>query len=180
MLTLRDHQTGLSLAELLVGVVVMGILILAALPSMRAWIQSAQIRTAAETIQSGLQLAVNNAVTFNNPVQFVLTGTDSSWTIGCTTPGPNCPAAIQAHSGVEGSPNAEVAATQTTIVFNGLGRVTPPPGGNIVFTITNTKKGGACVPAGPMRCLNVQVSAGGDIRMCDPRLPAYPADPQGC
>lgn len=180
MLSARHKQRGTTLIELLVGLVVLLILLRVAAPSFRNWMQSAQIRVAAESIQDGLQLALSNAVTFNNAVNFVLPGSDSTWTVGCLTPTSRCPAIIQGHSSVEGTRNAVVAATQNSVSFNGLGRITPTPGGNIVFAVRNPTVGGLCAPLGPMRCLNVQVSAGGDIRICDPVLPAYPADPQGC
>jgi len=70
-----------------------------------------------------------------------------------------------------------VAATQSVVVFNGLGRVTPVPAGNIDIDISNPS-GGACAAAGPMRCLRIRVSTGGQIRMCDPILAS--TDPQGC
>ncbi len=180
MLTGGHKQAGVSLVEILVGLVVMGILLAVAVPNFRAWIQNAQIRTAAEAIQDGLQVALSHAVTLNNPVQFALTGADSSWAVGCATATATCPGLIQSHSGVEGAPNAAVAAIQANVAFNGLGRIVPTPPAPLTFSVTNPQAGGACVPAGPMRCLNVQVTASGNIRICDPALPGYPTDPQGC
>lgn len=167
----------------MVGLVVAGILFGIGVPNFRNWIQSAQIRTGAEAIENGLQVALNNAVTSNSPVQFSLqgAGTTASWTIGCP-PGVTCGLATpQSYSAVDGAPNATVTATQTTVIFNGLGRVTPVPAGPITFDVQNQNVGGACAPGGPMRCLRVRVSAGGDIRMCDPALTlTKPGDPQAC
>jgi type IV fimbrial biogenesis protein FimT len=65
-------------------------------------------------------------------------------------------------------------------MFNGLGRVTPVPAGNITIDVTNPT-GGTCAtiatPA-PMRCLRVVVTAGGQVRLCDPAFAS--TDPQGC
>jgi type IV fimbrial biogenesis protein FimT len=190
------RQAGFTLIELLVVIVIMGILLATGAPSFRDWIQNTQIRNAAEAIFNGLQLAKAEAVRLNAPVQFVL-GTGSSWSVGCATPVAtdanndgmaDCPAVLQSRSGSEGSSNAAVVATQSTIAFDGLGRVTPVPAGDLTFTVTNPV-GGTCVAvAGNMRCLNVVVSMGGLIRMCDPAFSrtanpnpgGLPVGPQGC
>lgn len=147
------------------------------------WIQNTQIRNAAEAIQDGLQLAKAKAVQLNSQVRFAL-GASSAWTVGCVTPGANCPATIQSRS-TAGSTNAVVTAAQTTIVFDGLGRVIPVPGAGLTFNISNPT-GGTCVAAaGTMRCLRVEISTGGGIRMCDPAFSPTGAGgltlgPQGC
>lgn len=157
---------------------IFSILLALAAPSFRNWMQSGQIRTAAEAIQNGLQLARAEAVRYNNQVQFTL-GTGSNWTVGCVTPTATCPAAIQSRSGAEGSRNVTVAAGQATIAFNGLGRVVPVPAGDININITNPV-GGTCAPAGSMRCLRIVTTVGGQIRMCDPALTLSVTYPQGC
>lgn len=181
-------QEGFTLVELLIGIVIISILLAKGVPSFRDWIQNSQVRTAAEAILNGLQLAKAEAVRLNAPVQFVLGGADSSWTVGCVTGGATCPASIQIRTGAEGSSNAVVAATQSTIVFDGLGRVTPVPVSDLTFAVTNPA-GGTCVAvAGTMRCLNVVVGLGGQIRMCDPAFSrtanpnpgGLPVGPQGC
>ena len=99
---------------------------------------------------------------------------------------PPAPGIIQMRPGAEGSRNAVVAAGQSLIIFNGLGRVTPVPAGDIDIDVSNPT-GGACVgvglhatPAGPMRCLRLVVSAGGQVRMCDPAFVYTATDTQGC
>ena len=169
---------GFSLIELAVGMVIISILLASAAPSFQNWIQSTQIRTAAEAMLNGLQLARTEAVRLNTPVQFALL-TGSGWRVGCVTPTATCPATIQSRSSTEGSANAAVTADQATIAFSGLGRVTPLPAGNVNINITNPG-GGACAPSGPMRCMRVVISTGGQIRMCDPALTFSSTYPQGC
>jgi type IV fimbrial biogenesis protein FimT len=202
-------QYGVSLIELLLGVVIFGILIAAGAPSFNAWIQSTQIRTATESVQNGLQLARAEAVRHNAQVRFQLTTTadntcalsttSSNWVVSFDDPSGKCanahlndafpvsdttknpaPRIIQLRSQAEGSSNAVVAAGQSTITFNGLGRrVTPSPAaGTVNIDITNPT-GGACASTGPMRCLRVTISIGGQVRMCDPALSSS-SDPQGC
>jgi type IV fimbrial biogenesis protein FimT len=160
----------------MIGLVISAILLTMGITNFRSWLQNAQIRTASEAIQNGLQLARVEAVRRNAPVQFTL-GTASGWTVGCVTATAACPATIQSRSAGEGSTNAAVAADQDIIAFNGLGRVTPVPAGNINIDITNPT-GGTCATAGPMRCMRVVVSPGGQVRMCDPARAS--SDPMGC
>lgn len=168
------RQRGVNLTELLIVIAIVAILLAVAAPNLTNWIQSSQIRNAAEAIQNGLQQAKIEAARRNTGVQFNL-GTGSSWAIGCVTTVADtdadgideCPATIESHAGSNGSNNASVATAQTTIVFNGLGRISPVPASDITFQVSNPI-GGSCMPAGPMRCLRVVVTRGGQIRMCDP------------
>jgi len=170
-------EFGVTLIELLVAVVIMAIVMAVGAPSFNQWVQNSQIKNAAGSIIDGLQLARAEAVRRNQNVQFML-GTASSWTVGCVTTATDCPSTIESRSASDGSTNAQVSADQSTIVFNGLGRVTPAPASTINVDVTNPT-GGACVAAsGTMRCLRVEVGIGGQVRMCDPSLAS--TDPKGC
>lgn len=194
-------QTGFTLIELMVGIVVVGILFALGAPSFKNWLQSAQIRTSAESILNGLQIAKSEAVHRNAPVRFQLVSdltatcapavSGTSWIVSLDDPtsvvaspafcsslasDTVAPRIIQLRSSAEGSPNAVVAADVSFISFNGLGR-THPPGSSMTISVSNPT-GGVCVAqGGPMRCMNILVSAGGQVRMCDPVLVS---DPQGC
>jgi type IV fimbrial biogenesis protein FimT len=173
----RYGQLGVSMIEIMVGVAIIAILMGMGVPSFRDWIQSSQIRTAAEAVQNGLQLARTEAVRQNTSVQFVLDA-GYGWTVGCVTATASCPATIQSRPGTEGSSNAVVAGVSlpATIVFNGLGRVTPAAA--TTFTVSNPTGGNCKTNGGAMRCLDVSISTGGQIRMCDPALAS--SDPRGC
>ena len=189
-------QRGFTMVEMVVCMMVIGWLIAIAAPNFSIWIQSAQIRTAAEAVQNGLQLARSEAVRRNASVRFQLTSSadnacalstsGANWIVSQDDPSDACaatasdtvaPRIIQARASTEGSPHAVVAAGQSAIVFNALGRVTPVPAGNISIDITNPT-GGTCASTGPMRCLRLVVSKAGQIRMCDPALAS--TLPQGC
>ena len=162
-------RTGFTLIEVMIGLTVMAILMVMGLPSFTAWLQKGQIRTAAEAIQNGLTLARAEAVRRNTKVSFSMAGPDSSWTVAVVT-APVPP--IQARIGAEGSSNAVVAVTPgalpVDIEFDGLGRTNLAA--NLLIQVTNPV-GGACGTAlTEMRCLNVQVSPGGTVRMCDPQV----------
>jgi len=172
-------QVGVSLIELLIAILILGILSSVAAPAFTQWVQNSQIKNAAGSIQDGLQLARVESIRRNQIVQFELGG-GSNWTVGCETENGNCPGEIQSRASSEGSSNVEVETNPptTTVAFNGLGRVTPAATTTLNFDVSNPT-GGACVAAsGPMRCLRVEVAPGGLIRMCDPSLPS--SDPKGC
>lgn len=196
MLNLLYKQCGASLVELIIGLVIVGILLAMGVPAFGSWIQNTKIRTTAEAIQNGLQLARAESVHRNDLIRFQLmdsvtntcafSTSSSNWLVSMDDPSGACastpsdtvaPRIIQLRSAAEGSTNVVVAAGQSAVVFNGLGQVTPVPAGTISINLTNPT-GGACAPTGPMRCMRVEVSTGGQIRMCDPALAS--TDPQGC
>ena len=193
MLSLSPMQKGFTLIELMITVTIIGLLMVFGLPSYQQWIQSTQIRTAAESVQNGLQLARAEAVRRNAPMQFQLTSTTgrTDWTI-CGVATLPCPAAsvVQQRAGTEGSANARIAvgttatpfattlATATVpanvVTFTGFGRITTPlaAGVRTRIDITNSTTTAA-------RKIVLLVSSGGQIRMCDPLL-ALATNPQGC
>lgn len=159
-------QTGVTLIELVIGLAVFGILTMLALPSFTAWLQNLQIRAATESIQNGLQTARAEAIRRNAQVSFSMAGPDSSWNVAVVSTAEN----IQTRAGTEGSPNAQITTTDPVIVFDGLGKANLAA--NATIQVTNPQ-GGACgTGATSMRCLDVTVAVGGQIRMCDPQVTA--------
>lgn len=179
---LSRGQGGFTIIELMVVITLVGMLLALGFPSMYAWLQSNQIRNAAESVQSGLQLAKAEAVRRNTAVQFSLTSLSATgapdWTVGCVTPATDCPAEIQKYTAKEGAAAAQAASTLAVIGFSGVGRITPVPAAAITVDLTNPNGGTCAASGGQMRCLRILVSAGGQIRMCDPALPASNA--RGC
>ena len=157
MLVRSPRQAGFSLIELCVGFTVLGLMISLAVPTMTAWMRNAQMRTTADSIQNGLQLARSEAVRRNAFVTFTQSGAGWTVTTDDTT--------IQTGAG-EASGTASVNASQSTVVFSGLGWVAPPA--EITFDVANPPGGACAASGGVMRCLRLSVSAGGQIRMCDP------------
>jgi type IV fimbrial biogenesis protein FimT len=201
VLNLRHNQSGFSLVELLVAIVILGILMAVAAPALSSWVQNAQIRATADSIQNGLQLARGEAVRLNSQMRFQLTTsidntcalstTNSNWVVSQLDPTGLCasqpaytgaagdPLIVQVRSSAEGSGSSIDAAGQSTITFNGLGRTTDIVApAKVSIAITNPV-GGACMPTGPMKCLNVMVTSAGQIRMCDPSL-SQVNNPKGC
>jgi type IV fimbrial biogenesis protein FimT len=152
MLIMRHIQQGVTLVELVIALVILGLLFGYGLPSFSGWIQNAQIRTAAEATQNGLQLARAEAVRRNTQVRFqftttmdnncALSTTHTNWVVSLNdatglcanlpadpplppaAPNPADPYIIQARPAAGGSANVVVASGQACIVYNGLGRQT--------------------------------------------------------
>ena len=75
---MKTRAHGFSLIELSIALVILGILLLAAAPGFSAWMRNTQIRTAAEALRDGLQLARGEAVRRNTSIRFQLTNNLSS------------------------------------------------------------------------------------------------------
>jgi type IV fimbrial biogenesis protein FimT len=92
---------------------------------------------------------------------------------------------VQGRDANEGSPNAQLQATPggaTTVTFTPLGGIGTNADGSASVTrldVTNPS-GGACSPAGAMRCLRIVISGGGTVRMCDPHPSVVAPDPRAC
>lgn len=187
-----SRQAGVTLVEIMVGVAVAALLFATGATNLANWIKNTQIRSTAEAIQSGIQLARAEAIRRNTLVRFQLTSSvDNSCVLSTTVanwvvnmgadddPSGQClsdTSIIQKRSASEGSTGVVLAADQSTIIFNGLGQKTTT--GNINIDVTNPSGGACAANSGPMTCLRVMVTAGGQVRTCNPHLPS--GTPQGC
>ena len=199
----RMLARGFTLIELMIVLVILGIVMMVALPSMRTMLLNAQLRTAAESMVAGMNVARQEAIRRNEAVRFqtvsnltsgcALSTTGTSWVVSLADPAGSCatapirlddtapanPAIIQKKDGAEGSAGATVTANGSLLIFNGVGRV------NAASTMTSidiAHATEACEHAstpGPVRCMRVIVSSGGTIKMCDPKVTAT-TDPRRC
>lgn len=190
------RQVGATLIELMIGIGVFAMLIALAVPMASDYIQNTHVRTAAESIVSGMQFAKSEALKRNAAVRFQLvndlTGgcnlaaNGESWVVSLDDPTGNCAAApdefaapriLERRSAAEGSASADVIASSTpaaggnnsTLIYNGLGRIALTNANRFDrLRITNSQA--ACKPSGNIRCLDIIVTAGGDGRVCDPTI----------
>ena len=186
-MNIRTHSSGFTLVELLVAMAVLALLLASAMPGYAEFIRNSQIRTVAQSIESGLQMARVEAVRRNAPVQFRLPGTlagaaasgGSDWSVwaqGEAEPvnvrvEPNAASIARVGVATEtgGVAAASGAGLPAVVAFTGLGRLS---------AATTARQIDITGPEGSRR-LAVQLSPGGDIRLCDPAL-SRAAEPQGC
>lgn len=189
----KPYSHGFSLIELMVAIVVLAIVIAAAVPSFSTMMHNTRIRTAAESVQNGIQIARAEAVKRNTAIRFELSD-NSRWEVKCVVVvgdldgdgEDDCPAVIQERTIGEGAAASIVAtadpASGMELVFNGLGRISSLAGGgappnliNINIDIDPT-----VLPAEKSRNLRILVGIGGNTRMCDPDASIPGTDPRAC
>ncbi|QWT47648.1 GspH/FimT family pseudopilin [Azospira inquinata] len=150
----RSGSQGVTLIELLVGMAIFAILMLFSIPAYQEWIQNVKIRTMADGLQNGLQIARNEAVKRNQESRFqlvssmtgacALSATGPDWIVSMypvtglcdQSPDPNTSPLSADFSAatnpliIQKSPPAPVtnplvlSATQAGVCFTGMGAMT--------------------------------------------------------
>ena len=168
------RSAGFTLIELMLTVVVLAVLLYVALPNFAVWMQNTQIRTAGEAILNGLQLARAEAIRRNVNVELRMDAS-SGWTARVAGTGE----VIQSRVAGEGSAASLITIAPvgaTTVTFNSFGSVANNADGSA--TLTEIKIDSPSISAADSRELCVLVRAGGNVRLCDPQVPA--ADTRTC
>lgn len=183
----RAGRRGFSLIELMIGLAIFAFLMGMGVPAFTTYIANAKIRSAAEVFYSGVQSARAEAVKRNASVQFILTDdlgdstnvqttnlstTGKNWIIRVQDPTTLIYSYVEGKSMLSGSGQTStqgvtVTGTVSSITYSGFGATNLAAAATFAFA---NPTGGACAPAGPMRCLSVVVSVGGQARMCDPAV----------
>ncbi|CAN7652305.1 GspH/FimT family pseudopilin [Variovorax paradoxus] len=185
---------GFTLIELMVGIALFALLFTFAYPSYTSFIRNAQVRTAAESIVNGLQLARAEAIRRNSNVRFRLLNTSqgaavtggTDWNIMYSLPATptTFDQSVQTRRETSTTSNARVqvanavgtvtanpgAGLPASILFTGLGRL------NTATTVRQIDITGASTD---VRRLAIVLTPGGDVRLCDPAL-SLATNPQGC
>ena len=180
MSLLYAHARGFTIVEVMITLAVMGILLAFGVPAFSTWIENTRIRTTAQNIQGGLQLAKAEAVRRNLSVKVVIGGATgpAEWTVSAITPGGDV--AVETRSGLEAANVNTVLGIAppgaTTLTFNGLGRAVNPNGdGSAAISQVDVCPRAAGADKRPLR---IVVGAGGTVRMCDPAVAT--GDPRAC
>jgi type IV fimbrial biogenesis protein FimT len=202
---MRQGGRGFSLVELIITLAILGILIALGASSFRAWIVNMKIRSTAESIQNGLQLARGEAVRRNTTVMFQLTtSTANGCALALVSPDladPNWVVSLAdaAGLGMCGAAYLNEAYPVSDSIYNPVPQIVQRrsaaegstsvkvSAGQTSFTFNGLGRLSA-VPlpnidvkpstgdCSGVRCLRVTVTLGGQIRMCDP---AYTPDASG-
>lgn len=182
----RWHLRGFTMIELMIGVAILAILLALGLPAFTQMLQNSRLRATAEAFTAGLQRARAEAVKLNAQVELIMTNATplaanvdsaaptaggTNWIVRsvAVNPATGTRDFFEGKSSAEGAAAAVVVtATNTAIAFTAFGATTLAATATFQFT---NPTGGACfAAAGPMRCLNVVVMTGGQVKMCDPAI----------
>lgn len=180
-------DSGFTLVEMMVVIVLFSILTVLAFPAMTDWVRNSRVRAVADVLQNSLRLAQAEALRRSRQTIFtyatVAAPASQSYsvnTVPLMTDDLTTAAATLVETGALSSPNSGVqVAGPTAICFNSLGRLVqnttagcPAPNSPTRFNITLAAGGG--------RPMQVLVSLGGQVRMCDPGKVFSTANPDGC
>lgn len=202
----RMRQRGFSLLELMVALAILGLLVLAAMPSLFTWLTNVRIRNEGDSIVNGLQTARAEAVRRNQNVSFwlvnlpnpgvlsnscTLSSTDGSWMVSVSSPVNYCavnvnstditvnPAGVIAGRAMGGdSAKVSVKAVQSSGTAGTF--VTFNGFGRVANTSSITEIDLDGIGGSKTyRKLSVMVSTMGAVRMCDPAVTST-TDPRKC
>jgi type IV fimbrial biogenesis protein FimT len=154
------------MVELMVVVVILAVLLAIGIPSFSSMINNAQVRTAGQSLNDGLELARTEAIRRNQRVLFTL-GAGSGWTVSLESGG----TVIQSRLAGDGSPLATVTvtpATATVLTYSGQGRVAANTDGSASITMLVIGLPAGTVPTSSAIQRNISISSGGSFRLCDP------------
>ncbi|MCD2167763.1 GspH/FimT family pseudopilin [Comamonas koreensis] len=155
MTSRREH--GFTLLELLVAIGVLAFLLLMVMPSIRVYLLDTKIRAAAQAYYDGAQQARSEAVRRNTDVTISLTNANQGWSIAA--------GGVIVTKAPESAAMLSVTASATEVTFNGLGNASAA--NTVKFMPADVAQ---CLANGPQRCLQVVISPGGQVRLCDPAI----------
>jgi type IV fimbrial biogenesis protein FimT len=172
---------GFSVLEAMIVVAIIGLLLSVGVPSFFTYTQNLQIRAAAEAITAGLQIAKNEAIRRNVPVQLAIdnVGVGTSWRINLASDPDGTP--LQTRDANEGSVNVTRAITPNgayAVTFNGMGRVAPSNADGTLAVTRIDLDNPNIANVVDRRKLSILVPVGGAVRMCDPLVSG--TDPRTC
>jgi len=197
---------GFSLIELMVTMTILGLLLLATLPSIGAWLRNTEIRNAAESLSNGLAKARNEAVRRNQTVFFslvtpssanagvldgncALSASSASWVISLASPEGACdepvsettvPRILAKYAQGDGARNVAIAVRNADCSATATTQQVSFNGFGRVNHATPLR----CIlishtGSGTSRPLRLVLDTGGIARMCDPAVTSD-NDPRKC
>jgi len=198
-------QRGFSIIEIAVVLVVIGMMLMGAMPTISEWLRNAKLRNQAEAIQSGIQQARNEAVRRNQPITFYLVSGDSSntlddscevsasgtsWVVSVRNPAGSCdstpavtstdttnPLIVRSHIGADGASGVSVSGVGTDGA-TAASSVTFDAFGRASGNLVRVNIAYAAAQSSD-RPLRVDISPAGMVRMCDTSITST-SDPRRC
>jgi type IV fimbrial biogenesis protein FimT len=204
------HAAGFTMIEAMVTLAIFAILVAIGVPTMSVWIRNNKVRSATDSLQTGLRLAQAESLRRSRQVVFALitntttptatplpaaaNGTSwAIWTVPSMT-GEN-PEFIQSGDLSNAISNLQVSGP-AAVCFNSVGRLTNNASAGITSIIgaanSCTQPSTVLTPgAAPLqvfsisipggdRPLQVNLGLGGQVHMCDPGVTISDSHPEGC
>jgi type IV fimbrial biogenesis protein FimT len=166
---------GLTVIELLIGIAIISLTLTMTIPSLTTYIQNNRIRSLADELQASLATTKYEAIKRNSRISLVLSGT--GWTIQVPTSTETVATTLLKKAAVNSQQNITIFASSNNISFNSQGRLSAGSDA-ITADIGPLDKAKCLAQGGTNRCLRLQISPAGQIKLCDPQLPS--ADPRSC
>ena len=162
---------GFTLIEIFIALLIVALLLLLGMPSFTTYVRNSEIRSTAESLVNGLRTATSEAANRNKKVTFELPADGvTAWKFWAFEDDGVTKTTIQTAPQKETGKNSKVTispAGQTTVTFNGLGRVDIDPAS----------------PNNHIRQIDVDSLVSGEARplriIVDDPNPADPAKPRG-
>lgn len=202
MKNLRTIQRGVTMMEVMASVAIIAIVMAIGIPNLSNWVQNTQVRSSAESVLTGLQLARAEAVRQNTKTRFQLTGTTGlpSWTIStprldrtdCPAGADLYPCPVQSGAATEsglnarlGASTASLAETDYSVAIAAADGMSTSP--SVIFdafgradsTVTNiTRIDVTNASYADARRMVITITASGTAKLCDPTLPE--TNSRGC
>ncbi len=184
--------------ELLITVVLIALLLSMAVPAFSGWVANARVRSVADALQNGLRLAQAESVKRERQTALVLTNATPALDVTASASATRwyievlpsisafkdqTPVFVEAGSFRETAAGVTIAGNNAVICFNSIGQLTTratTSGIGSVCTAPTTLATYDVSATGSNRPLRVQVSLGGQVRLCDPSKTLSSTNPDGC
>ena len=182
--------------EIMITVAILAISLSIGVPSLSSWMQNNQLKTTAQSVLNGLQLARGEAVRRNDKIMFTLTDATgkAGWKVYCVTASTTCVetinSPIQTGSASEGGQNSRLGVStaalsgtnyataiaagtgmngSASVTFTAFGQADPATTNITRIDVTSTTDSTA-------RRLVIRIPDGGSATLCDPAA----TNSQGC
>jgi len=168
-------QLGLTLVELMVGLAIIGLLLLIAIPPFSDYVRNNQIRSLADELHASLQQTKYEAIKRNARTNLVIANT-GNWSIRIPANESGAEEVLLEYIPAQAKAGIVISTANNTVSFNSQGRLAD--GGPYTLDIMPQNSADCISPGGKLRCLRLQISTAGQIRLCDLSLKS--TDPRSC
>lgn len=166
---MKRKINGFTIIELMITVTTLGILVTVGVPYLLDFINGQKVLVAAQSLNSGLQIARSTALKENQTVQFIVA--NNQWQIS-----DNSGVIKQSQNDIDPNVNVQITPNgASTITFNPLGIIQANPDGSPTITQINTILTGKTT-----KQFEVDITDGGGSRVCNPTITASKGSVTAC